>query len=254
MARRAAPRSILITGASSGIGAALARHYARAGVSLALSGRDTGRLDAVAHGCREAGAAVRSLAVDVTDEAAMSGWIGEVDEAAPLDLVFANAGIGIDAQNPDQLGNVAARTFAVNVTGVFNTIHPAISLMRPRGRGQIAIVSSLAGFHGMARSAAYCASKAAVKSYGEGLRNVLAPAGISVNVICPGFVETPINADVPVRPFLMDTDRAARIIADGLAADRPRIAFPLPMLAAVRLIEVLPESWAQALLRPRGQG
>jgi len=121
------PHSILITGASSGIGAALARHYARPGVHLALGGRDPGRLATIAAECRHAGANVREQSVDVTDRRAMATWIGQVDREAPLDLVIANAGTA-----GQHLPHGAERTraiFAVNLEGVLNTIEPAETAM-----------------------------------------------------------------------------------------------------------------------------
>lgn len=232
------PRSILITGASSGLGAELARLYAGPGIALALCGRNGARLESVANECRARGARVRTAAIDVTDRAGMAAFV----EAEPLDLVIANAGISAGFQDPDDLDRHVREIFAVNVEGVFNTVHPAIPGMARRGKGQVAIMSSLAGFRGLAGAAAYAASKAAVRSYGEGLRGRLKRHGIRVSVICPGYVRTPMTEGnrYPM-PFLMDASRAARIIRRGLARDRGRIAFPWPMYALVRLFGALPE-------------
>jgi len=127
---------------------------------------------------------------------------------------------------------------------------PAVDCMRPRGRGQVAIMSSLAGFQGFPGAPAYCASKAAVRVWGEALRGELHGAGIGVSVICPGYVRSPMTAvnDFPM-PLLMDADRAARIIRRGLARNRPRIAFPWRLYAAVRLISALPPAFTDPLLR-----
>ena len=134
------------------------------------------------------------------------------------------------------------RTFDVNVIGVFNTLHPTIARMLPRRQGQLAIVSSIAGFRGLPGAVAYAASKAAVKAYGEGLRGRLAREGIEVNVICPGYVRSRMTArnKFPM-PLLMDAARAARIIRRGLKRNRGRIAFPWPMYAVIRLFAALPE-------------
>jgi len=139
---------------------------------------------------------------------------------------------------------------ATNIDGVLNTIHPLIPRMRSRGRGQIAIMSSLAGFRGFPGAPAYCASKAAVRLMGESLRGELAALGIEVNVICPGFVRTPMTDRNPFpMPFLMEAERAARIIRRGLERNRGRIAFPLPVALAVRLLAALPDILADRLTR-----
>ncbi|MBM3553996.1 MAG: SDR family NAD(P)-dependent oxidoreductase [Alphaproteobacteria bacterium] len=238
------PKSILITGASSGIGEALARCYAGPGVALALTGRDTARLAAVTDACAALGARVVASALDVIDGPRLAAWIGEIDAATPLDLVIANAGVSGGSSRIEDLDASARRIFATNVDGVFNTIHPAIPGMTARGRGQIAIMASLAGFRGLPGAAAYAASKAAVRVYGEALRGRLRHRGVGVSVICPGFVESRMTASnrFPM-PFLWDADRAARRIARDLAANRPRIAFPWPLHFAVWLAATLPTGW-----------
>ncbi|BBK37024.1 short-chain dehydrogenase [Allostella sp. ATCC 35155] len=242
--------TILITGASSGIGAALALAYARPGATLALGGRDRERLAAVSAACRQRGATVATALVDVTDAAATAGWIAEADDRLPLDLVVANAGISAGTGDGGESEAQARRIFAVNLDGVLNTIHPAVARMRPRRRGQIAIMSSLAGFRGFPGAPAYCGSKAAVRVLGEALRGELARDRIGVSVICPGYVESPMTAvnRFPM-PLLMPADRAARIIRRGLDRNRARIAFPWPVYALVRLLAGLPVAWTDPILR-----
>ena len=237
-----APRSILITGASSGLGEGLARAYARSGVTLFLSGRDLARLEAVAAICRAEGAEVETKTVDAADQAAMAAWIEAAEALAPLDLVIANAGISAGTGGRGESAEQARAIFAVNLDGVLNTVLPALPAMRARGRGQIAIMSSLASFRGMAGAPAYCASKAAVRVWGESLRAWLAPEGIAVSVICPGFVTTRMTATnrFPM-PFLMDVDRASRIMVAGLAANRGRIAFPWRLRALTWALAALPD-------------
>jgi short-subunit dehydrogenase len=247
------PRSILITGASSGIGAALARRYARAGAHLALAGRDAGRLATIAADCRRAGAQVSEQCVDVTARAAMAAWIGGVDRNAPLDLVIANAGTS-GRHLPD--GPERTRViFAVNLDGVLNTIEPAEAAMAARGRGQLALMSSLASFYGAPRAPAYCSSKAAVRLLGEGLRLPLAQRGIVVSVICPGYVVTPMTAGIrPRLPFTVSAEQAAAIIERGLARGNARIAFPLPSYIVMRVLARLPPDLANRLTaRPSGR-
>ena len=244
-----APKSILITGASSGIGAALAVLYANPGVSLALCGQNQARLDQVAETCRALRAVVTTRTLDISDPFLAREWITQADSLHPLDLVIANAGVSYGFSTEDNLASHLLETFAVNVNGVFNTIHPAIELMQKRGRGQIAIMSSLAGFHGLPSSPAYSTSKATIKAYGEALRGLYKSEGIEVNVICPGFVETAMTARNAFKmPFLMSAERAALIIRRGLEANKARIAFPLPMLAAIRLLQLLPESLISRIL------
>ncbi len=243
------PRGILITGASSGIGAALARAYAGPGVVLAISGRHRQRLAASAEVCRRRGAEVIAETVDVRDRDAMAGWIAALDASHPLELVIANAGISAGTAGGGDGDELTREVFAVNLAGMLNTVLPAIPPMRARGRGQIAIMSSLAGFRGMPSAPAYSASKAALKAYGEALRVRLAGDGVRVSVICPGFVDSRITAlnQFPM-PFFLDADKAARIIKRGLAGNRARIAFPWPLVWAMWGLAVLPPWLADPLL------
>jgi NAD(P)-dependent dehydrogenase (short-subunit alcohol dehydrogenase family) len=243
-------RSILVTGGSSGLGAALALELAAPGVALALTGQDGARLAAVAAQCEAKGANVRAAIVDVRDRAAMAALVAEIEREAPLDLVLANAGIsggtGGGSETPEQ----TRRIFDVNVAGVFNTVEPALAAMAARKRGQITIVSSLASFRGMPGAPAYCASKAAVRVWGEALRADWDATGIRVNVVCPGFVVTRMTARNPFHmPLLMPADRAARIVLQGLKRNRGRIAFPLRMYAAAWLLAALPGFVLEPLLR-----
>ena len=241
---------IVITGASSGIGEALALDYAAPGVALALTGRDAARLEAVAASCRAKGATVFADTVDVTDRERFLPWLVAFDEAHPVDLIVANAGISIDKDNSslDDF-SVIRKTLDVNINGVLNTVEPLLPRMIARKRGQIGIVSSLAGFIGLPYSASYNASNAAVRVCGESIRYVLKKDGVGVSVICPGFVVSRITAEAPFpMPFMMTASRASSIIRRGLAANKPRIAFPIGTKAGVWLGSVLPGSWTARLL------
>ncbi len=242
--------SIVLTGASSGIGEALALDYAGPGVALALTGRDAERLETVAAGCRAKGATVVAETIDVTDRERLLPWLTAFDQAHPVDLVLANAGISIDKDNSslDDF-SIIRKTLDVNINGVLNTVEPLLGPMIARKRGQIGIVSSLAGFIGLPYSASYNASKAAVRVWGESIRYVLKKDGIGVSVICPGFVVSRITADAPFpMPFMMTASRASSIIRRGLAANKPRIAFPIGTKAGVWLGSILPGSWTARLL------
>ncbi len=243
--------SILISGASSGLGEALARYYATAGVRLALGGRNTDRLEAVANACRAAGAEVSVTAVDVTEASATREWVLAEDERRPLDLVVANAGISGEtgAVGTDAEAALAARIYAVNVLGVLNTVEPLLPRLIARGSGQIGIMSSIAGYRGLPRGPAYSGSKAALLVHGEAWRVNLAGAGVGVSVICPGYVRTPLTERHRFKlPFVLEPHVAARKIAAGLAANRARIIFPWQISVAAWMFRVLPESWTRRLV------
>ena len=250
MDRPSPPRSILITGASSGLGVALARAYAEKGVFLALCGRDTARLTAVAEECRRAGAEVTADILDVADRKAAAAWLAKIDDAHPLDLVIANAAVAHKTSGIEEFDAQARKVFDINLYGTLNTVHPAIERMKARHAGQIALLSSVASFHGIPGSAAYSASKAAVRVYGEALRVMLSPDGIRVSVICPGYIRTPMVAAIKFRlPFLLEPDGAASAIKRGLALDKARIGFPWPMMFLAWLGAAVPASWSDALFR-----
>ncbi|MEM7618320.1 MAG: SDR family NAD(P)-dependent oxidoreductase [Pseudomonadota bacterium] len=246
------PKNILITGASSGIGEALAHHYAQEGVTLYLSGRNEDRLNQVAQACRDKGAEVTPTLVDVTDQDSMNDWIKSANEEAELDLVIANAGIGSKQEFQDKKPlDVTRRVFDVNVTGVFNTIEPALEIFKVRKSScQIAIVSSIAGYRGWSSAPAYTASKGAVRFYGEALRGSLSKSNIQVSVICPGFVRSRITDENEFKmPFFMEAPKAAKIIARGLAKNKGRISFPWQMAFIAWFISTLPDCIAQKLVQ-----
>lgn len=251
------PHHIVLTGASSGIGAALAQAYAAPGVTLSLLGRDATRLAQVAAAAQKSGATVVTGTADVTVRAALEPWLRARDDSCPVDLLIANAGISAGTGGGGETAEQASRIFAVNIEGVLNTVHALLPAMQARQRGQIAVMSSLAGFRGMPGAPTYCASKAAVRLYGEALRGELAAQGIAVNVICPGYVATPMTAvNNYTMPFLMSAERAATIIKNGLAQNRARIAFPFPTYAAVWLLAALPPGltdWLMARLPKKPQ-
>jgi len=245
------PHSILITGASSGIGEALAREYAHPGIFLALSGRNRERLDAVAAYCRDKGVTVSADVIDVTDRDAMAEWIKATDAGHPLDLIIANAGIAGDsgARGADLNERLTRDIFDVNMIGVLNTVFPVLENMRKRKHGQLALVSSIAGFRGLPSAPAYSASKATVKAYGEALHGVLARDRVGVSVICPGFVKSRItDKNAFSMPLIISAPKAARKIRKGLEKNQLLIAFPWPFITFMWFLNLLTPNWANKLL------
>lgn len=236
--------NVLITGASSGIGEALALACADRGDRLFLCGRDAARLDAVAAACRARGATADARILDVTDEAATRDWIRACDAAAPLDRVFSNAGV---ATGPEIEPNVR-RTFAVNVGGTVNVVLPAVEAMRARRCGHVIMTASIAGYGPLAGCPSYAATKSCVKTWGLSLRGHLRAEGVRVSVICPGFVRSRItDKNTCPMPFFMEADRAARIILRRVDRNVGLIAFPWPMRFATWWLSTLP-FWLNDLL------
>lgn len=254
---QATPRTIVITGASSGIGTALALEYAAMGVRLGLFGRNETRLRTLQAACIAKGASADIFCVDVTQQAHMEKALQEFDALHPIDLLIANAGISGGSGGGTEGDDQTRRIFSVNVDGVLNSVLPVIPRMTERKKGQIAVMSSLAGMRGLPSAPAYSASKAAVKHYGEALRGSLDKFGISVSVICPGYVKTPLtDKNTFPMPFLMSAEKAAKIIRRGLRWKRARIAFPLSLYLPLWLLSCLSPSltdWFFSRLPSKGQ-
>jgi len=246
------PTSILITGAASGIGSALAHAYAASGIHLFLGDKNAAMLETVCVSCRNLGAVASGRALDVRDRTAMEQWIAEVDAIRPLDLVIANAGISRGHLAKEETADDIRAVFAVNIDGMLNTVLPVLPLLRSRKRGQIALMSSLAGIWGFPHAPSYSATKAAVRVFGQGLRARVAREGVSVSVIIPAFVRTPMtNINRFHMPWRIEADQAARIIQRKLARSKPEFVFPHPYTAVARIISALPPSLISAFLKLR---
>lgn len=241
----------LITGASTGLGEALARELARRGWKIGLVARRAELLEALAEELRASGAEAAAATADVTDRAAMEGAVRALEAAlGPTDLLVANAGGSQPSPATKVPVDALVDVMRLNYFGVVNAVGAVLPGMLERRAGHIAAVSSVASFRGLPAHGAYCASKAAVSTLFESFRTDLRGTGIAVTTIHPGFVETPLTKKnrFPM-PFLMKADRAARIMADGLEARRADVTFPWQMAFLFRyLVAPLPRwAWDRAV-------
>ena len=246
------PRTVLITGATGGIGGALAEAYAEPGNTLILQGRNAARLAELAAMCEARGARVLTRVLDVRNREELSAWLREIAHQETLDLVIVNAGVNTNI-GPDGAGERwedVQTLIEVNVLAAMATVDAVLPSMRARGEGQIALISSLAAYFGLPVTPSYSASKAAVKAYGEALRGWLGPEGIHVNVVMPGYVESQMCRDMPgPKPFLWPADKAAWFIKRGLSRNQPRISFPFPLNFGTWWLSVLPPAISERILR-----
>ena len=258
-----APGWALITGASGGIGAELARLYARRGWNLVLWGRDATRLEAIARDCRQCGADVTTRALDLQDGRAAIAAYREDDAATPIDLAILAAGLG-DMKTPDEVTEKAEMVLEL---GLVNYATPsamaaaAAEAMVRRGRGHIVLVGSVAAFHAIPFAAAYSGSKAGLKRFSESLHMALAPHGVGVTLVSPGFVDTAMSRRVVgFKAFLQTPASAARQIAHAVERGQAHLVFPF-LFSILRLVDVIVpwplKRWILSRLKagqvPRGQ-
>jgi short-subunit dehydrogenase len=225
---------IWITGASTGIGAATARELAARGHELFLTARSADKLAELPGEARPG---------DVTDREAMRRIAKEI---APLDIALLNAGT-YEPVTPDTFRAELFRShLEVNAMGTVHCIESVLPEMLRRRVGRIAVVASVTGFAALPRAEAYGATKAFLVSMCDSLRADLDGSGVSVTVVNPGYVRTPLTDQNDFKmPFLMDADEAARIIADGLERGKPEISFPLRMAIAMKLLGSAPGALAR---------
>ncbi len=243
---------VVVTGAGSGIGAALARRLAQEGSSLTLLGRNQERLSAVAAACTELGANTHHHICDVTDAAAVAACLLQADDRQPVRVVVANAGIGgseVLAAAAGEPVALARKVFETNVMGVIHTVSPLLERLIARRQGHLAIVSSMMAYRGFADAPVYSASKAAARVYGQGLRALVARHGVGVTVVCPGFVATPMSQSLPMAtPFVVTADKAAARIMSAIAANKAEVAFPWQLNAAAYLAGAMPNCLTETVL------
>jgi NAD(P)-dependent dehydrogenase (short-subunit alcohol dehydrogenase family) len=235
------PRTVLITGATGGIGTALALSYASSGRTLIL----------------HRGARVISVTFDLRDSRATAEQLRQLSRNECPDLLIVNAGITrmIGREEDGEPLEGALDVLAVNLEGALATVAGVLPEMRLRGYGQIAFISSLAAYYGLPRTPAYSASKAALKVYGEALRAWLAPEGVAVNVVLPGFVDTPMTDSLKgPKPSTMSAQRAALLIRRGLERNRARVAFPRALAWGMPWLSILPAGLSERIMRALGFG
>ena len=245
--------NVFITGASSGIGAALASEFAKRGARLGLAARRRDALDSIEASLP---GEHHTYVVDVTDKDALIAAARSFDTAVGgADIVIANAGIsvGVKTEFYEDLEQFA-RVIDTNVLGMATTFHPFIAGMKARGRGTLVGIASVAGIRGLPGSEAYCASKAAAIVYCESLRVEMAKHGIKVVTISPGFIRTSMTANNPYRmPFLTDADAFAQRAVDAIVAGVRYRTIPWQMGWVTVLLKLMPRSLFDRILAKRKQ-
>ena len=249
-------RLVFITGASSGIGQALALRYYAAGYRLALAARRTAEVQAWAETHALPAGRYRIYSADVShiDSIVAAGKACIAAQGVP-DVVIANAGIsiGMDTAAREDL-DVMAQTFATNNVGLAATFHPFVAAMVARGSGALVGIGSVAGIRGLPGHGAYCASKAAVIGYCESLRGELRPSGVKVVTICPGYIDTPLTQQNRyAMPFLMKADVFAVKAFDAIQAGHSYRVIPWQMGAVAKLLRLLPNALFDKALSGRAR-
>lgn len=243
-------RVIWITGASKGIGWALARHAAAEGWTVAASARGEDGLKELADGASGPGE-ILPYPLDVMDLDAVKACVAKIeDELGAIDTAVLNAGTHADMAADAFDAKAAATVINLNMVGTTNCLEPLIKTFLPRGAGRIALVASVAGYRGLPRAAAYCGSKAGVIAMAESLAAEIGHRGVTVQVICPGFVRTPLTDknEFPM-PFIMEPEEAAKRIWRGLRGNNFEIAFPKRFVFQLKTLASLPPKLYFAAVR-----
>jgi short-subunit dehydrogenase len=235
--------SIVITGASAGLGEALAMLYAGPDRTLGLLGRNSQRLEAVATRCRDKGSRVVMGTLDVREPEALARWMQAFDREHPIDLLIVNAGAFTGNGPHGAVESIDEITWILrtNLEGATHTVAAALPMMRARRKGRIALIGSLAALQPLADAPAYSASKAGLMSYGEALREWLLADNVAVSLVYPGHIQTAqVAHHVGALPLIVSAEEAARTIKAGLDRGRSFIAFPRALLWLIRLGRLAP--------------
>jgi short-subunit dehydrogenase len=232
---------VLITGASSGIGRGLALELARRGARVGLLARRRELLEEIAREISQAGGQALAIPADVTCADEVRAAVGELRrQFGPIDLLVANAGISINTFVPNLCEKTIAELINVNVIGVVNSVSAVLTEMVAQGSGHLVVNSSLAAYRGLPKSAAYCASKAAISSFFEALRIDLKGTGVDVTIIHPGFVKTQMIRSIARTPYLMEVDQAVCKIVRAIEKRKKGYAFPWQLATVARACKLLP--------------
>jgi short-subunit dehydrogenase len=241
---------VWLTGASSGIGEALALELARRGAKVALTARRGELLEELKGLIISKGGLAEVFPGDVTDLSRMNEIVAEIEaKMGPIMVAIPNAGTHIFTV-PEQFNSQEyLDLMSVNYGGTLRCVEAVLPGMLARGRGWIAPVASLAGYRGLPRAAAYGASKAAMINFFESIRFHLVGKGITISIVNPGFVKTPLTDKNDFKmPFLIDAKRSAEIICDGIERGKREIAFPFPFNWVLKIARVLPAPLYEALV------
>lgn len=232
---------VLVTGASSGIGRGLAIELARRGASVGLLARRRDLLEAAVDEINEAGGRAMALPADVTHADQVRAAACELRRKfGYIDVLVANAGVGGTTYAVDLCEKEVTKVIRVNVIGAVNSVTAVIPHMVQRGSGHLVAISSLAGYRGLPKSAAYCASKAGVSALFESLRIDLAHTGVDVTIIHPGFIKTPLTAGRKHMPYLMELDDAVGKMMRVIEKRKKTYSFPWQLATIVRACMLLP--------------
>jgi short-subunit dehydrogenase len=235
-------KTVFLTGASSGIGEGLAIELAKRGATLGLLARRKELLNDIAQRCAEAGGTASVFAADVTDAEAVRKAAADFRaEFGHIDIMIANAGVGGSADAREMDVDVVTNIIKINLIGTVNTVAAVLPQMIERDSGQLVAISSLAGYRGLPKSAAYCASKAGVTNFFESLRLDLKKTNVDVTIIHPGFIKTPLTEGRLSRmPFLMELDDGVNRILKIIEQKKQSAAFPFPLSTLVRASNFFP--------------
>lgn len=235
-------KTVIITGASSGIGRGLALELSKRGAKLGLIARRADKLAELTREIEAANGKAVALPADVMDAASLAAAATQLRTTfGPIDVLIANAGVGATVDGAELKGSTVAGVINVNVLGAANSVESVVPEMVKRGSGQLVVISSLAAYRGLPKSAAYCASKAAVSAFFESLRLDLQPRGIDVTIIHPGFIKTPLTAGRHAQmPFLMELEDAVTKIISAIEKRRKSYAFPWQLATIVRAGMIMP--------------
>lgn len=242
--------TVLITGATGGIGSSLALEYAINKVHLILLGRNLDHLELLAKECQKLGATVSLYCLDLSSIEESAHVSSEIVKSHRIDLFISNAAITSSTQNgKTESWETVESLITTNLLGALAISHSVLEDMQRRKEGHIAYISSLGAYYGMPLTPAYCASKAGLKAYAEAMRGLLSPQSIAVTLIVPGFVKTGLSDKfLGSKPFMISAEDAARRIKNGLDKRKKVIAFPLTLMLGMRILACLPAAVSDFIL------